>query len=491
MKKFLFFVFIVIVCFSCINPQGSLDIMREKWVIIYYGGGDNDLETDLLADVNEMEMVDIASKDIKIVALLDRNTAYSTDSEDWNGTRAYLIKLDPLAEYDPLTYQNSYFDRLIKSPRIEVPTLGIDDHGADVELDTGDPEVLQEYLHYVLRNFKADKYMLIMASHGDGVHQTYPGRSDFIINKQNSILQDIGNPNPYIIVDHQAGYHSLSPKELREAIQGAYDSLDLLGGSYSERRLNIIAFDACLMGMVEVAYELKDCADYLLASPEELPGRGYPYAEILHDLVNDNLRLTPQRIIQVIADTFVYSYTNGTSVENTETPATAEFCTLSAIDLSKMEALGKSINDLAASFNEFSYQGTSSWILSAKYGLNSSRAKHHLDLKSYLEHIPSFSAEKEEVLMRLEEAIIYYRGSNQPIANFTKNNYPENYIPPKYSELGGMAILFPNFNGSMSPAPLSESDWNAYNADNLLFLTDCPEWKLFLDRMEEKDNPYP
>lgn len=38
-----------------------------------------------------------------------------------------------------------------------------------------------------------------------------------------------------------------------------------------------IIFDACLMGCIEVAYELKDVCDYVLFSPTEILSQGFPY----------------------------------------------------------------------------------------------------------------------------------------------------------------------------------------------------------------------
>lgn len=41
--------------------------------------------------------------------------------------------------------------------------------------------------------------------------------------------------------------------------------------------LEYIYFDCCLMGSVEVMYELRHCADYIVSSPSELPRDGMPY----------------------------------------------------------------------------------------------------------------------------------------------------------------------------------------------------------------------
>lgn len=43
------------------------------------------------------------------------------------------------------------------------------------------------------------------------------------------------------------------------------------------RGMEYLYFDCCLMGSVEVAYELRDCADYIVSSPSELPRDGMRY----------------------------------------------------------------------------------------------------------------------------------------------------------------------------------------------------------------------
>ena len=50
-------------------------------------------------------------------------------------------------------------------------------------------------------------------------------------------------------------------------------------------KFDFILFDACLMGAVEVAYELKDNADYIIASSTETLYTGFPYDMIIPDLM--------------------------------------------------------------------------------------------------------------------------------------------------------------------------------------------------------------
>ena len=50
-----------------------------------------------------------------------------------------------------------------------------------------------------------------------------------------------------------------------------------LKSALEDTHWDVLGFDACLMGSVEVLYELKDLADYFLASPGEIPSYGWDY----------------------------------------------------------------------------------------------------------------------------------------------------------------------------------------------------------------------
>ena len=51
--------------------------------------------------------------------------------------------------------------------------------------------------------------------------------------------------------------------------------------------MDVIYTDACLMGGIEVAYQLKDVSDYLVFSPELTPGPGGEYQGIIERINSD------------------------------------------------------------------------------------------------------------------------------------------------------------------------------------------------------------
>ena len=50
-------------------------------------------------------------------------------------------------------------------------------------------------------------------------------------------------------------------------------------------RFDFILMDACLMGSVEAAYELRNKTDFIIASPTEIIYMGFPYGQIIPELI--------------------------------------------------------------------------------------------------------------------------------------------------------------------------------------------------------------
>lgn len=60
-----------------------------------------------------------------------------------------------------------------------------------------------------------------------------------------------------------------------------------------------LLFDCCNMQNAEVAYELRDAADYIIASPAEITGEGAPYKELVPDFFIEDME---QMAIKTCAD---------------------------------------------------------------------------------------------------------------------------------------------------------------------------------------------
>ena len=100
-----------------------------------------------------------------------------------------------------------------------------------------------------------------------------------------------------------------------------------------KRPVDILGMDACLMSMVEVAYQMRDVAGYAVGSEETEPGDGWPYDRILQSLAAQP-SMTPEDLAQEIVKRYIASYGAGENV------------TQSALRLADLKALTQAIDGL-------------------------------------------------------------------------------------------------------------------------------------------------
>lgn len=86
------------------------------------------------------------------------------------------------------------------------------------------------------------------------------------------------------------------------------DFRDALSSSFPQP-LKFILFDSCLMQSAEVAYELRNCTDYLIGSPAEIPGPGAPYQTVVPALFTD--KDLPVNIANAYYDPYEERYGKG------------------------------------------------------------------------------------------------------------------------------------------------------------------------------------
>lgn len=96
--------------------------------------------------------------------------------------------------------------------------------------------------------------------------------------------------------------------------------------------------DCCNMMCVEVAYELRNCADYLIGSPAEIPGFGAPYHKMVTHFFSQS-----DTFYADIVDSYAASY--------------KDYLPLSAIQLSEMESLAKATKAVLPAVAEHLKQG--------------------------------------------------------------------------------------------------------------------------------------
>ena len=136
------------------------------------------------------------------------------------------------------------------------------------QLDSTAPETLRDFVQYCAREYPADRNILILWDHGGG--PVYGFGYD----------------------EYRSASATLTLDEMQTALKEAGVKFDFIG------------FDACLMGCMESAMALTDCADYLIASEDFISGYGWEYQYWLTELGDDVTLPTPS-LGRTIVDTFV------------------------------------------------------------------------------------------------------------------------------------------------------------------------------------------
>ena len=149
------------------------------------------------------------------------------------------------------------------------------------EVDMADPATLAGFADFLRSRYPATNYLLVLWDHGNG---WYPGYG----------------PSRAIFIDESHGHEmGVAGGELAQAMAGVKQALG--------KRVRILAFDACLMAMTEVAAEVRDACDYMLASEVLVPADGLPYTELLDRLTSRPTR-TPAEVLPDVCRDYVEHY---------------------------------------------------------------------------------------------------------------------------------------------------------------------------------------
>lgn len=267
------------------EPRPPVDPVRQSqttaaWTVMVFIAGDNNLEAAGLYDLNEMEVVG-SSPDVNIVVEIDRSNDYVDWDGDWTEGRRYYIQQDDDLE-------------TISSPVVQ--NLG--------EINSGDANAVADFATWGITTYPAQKYMLVLWDHGGGW------------------------------ISHSSDDDSGDDLTLSELRGG----LDRVIADTGIGKLEVIGFDMCLMGQLEVFETLTPYANYGIASQENEPGAGWFYV-FLDELVKKP-SMNGAELGQYVVDYFAAFFE--------EIWERDELYSLGVVDLSQAPAMSAAINRFAA-----------------------------------------------------------------------------------------------------------------------------------------------
>ncbi len=256
------------------EPAWQTPPILKSWTLMFYFGGDNGLSQSYDPIFNFLELA-ANNPYVNIIVLWDKigsgNSAY------------FKVK----------------YDSDIR--KIATYTSGIDMFpiGVNNEVNTGDGSVLSDYVVWARTKYPAQHYSLILSDHGSGLRGT---------------MFDETNSNDYITLP-----------ELKFALKAATENYSNI--------IDVLYLDSCLMGMIEVVYQVRSSTDFFIASQNLQFAFPAPYYYYVNRITNST---TPSQLASI----FVTSY-DEICRENQYA------CTMSAGEMSRLDSLVSATNNLA------------------------------------------------------------------------------------------------------------------------------------------------
>jgi len=280
--------------------------------------------------------------------------------------------------------------------------------------DMSDPQTLINFIKYAVDKYPAKRYMLILNSHGGGWYGVSPDEAN-------------------------GSGDMMSLPELRQAME-------------TGPHFDVVVFHACLMSMTEVAYEIKDLADYMVSSEISMPALSVLGADVwLKELMN-NPKMSSydlsKKIVQCV-------YDNGEFAQKTTHMAVT--------DLTKMDVLGAKIANLG---NKLTTEVGDNW----NEVFEAWNETHYIS-----EGFPSFTDLREFVKMLQQKPglsqinLITQAGTEVLNAFNAAMPFTKCYLENNDHTYGGLTIHFPQ----------QEDHFTKSEYDNLKF--DDTNWTNFLE----------
>nr|AIE93954.1 peptidase C11 clostripain [uncultured marine group II/III euryarchaeote AD1000_41_D11] len=205
---------------------------------------------------------------------------------------------------DQVPQDDSHAYRVIQHGLEETPLQEINASWSN-ELDMGKGETLRDFMIWATTEYPAEKKILVIWNHGSGWEKVAEDRESH-----------------------------LTVPEIRESIEQYREET-------GDSKLTMIGFDACLMGMFEIAYELKDQAEMVHGSEAYEPLEGWTYNHLLYKL---DKNLTNEELAQNVVYDYVESYRNGSVY-------TSYSVTAAVIDTTKLESLWNDLENFSSELN--------------------------------------------------------------------------------------------------------------------------------------------
>ena len=236
-------------------------LAKANYTLLYYAQGGGDLDVNILTNINQFY------QGLSAIGANKVHVAIQYKASTRENIKKQFITLPNITAADAdeagrdmgsttfrLVANSNYsgFQANIQALQ-EKCILGRTGSNADITK----PDSLANFIKWAAKMAPADKYILIMSSHGGG----YLPHDDYMQATTRGIIYDDG---------YQGHFFSLP--DITEALEK------------SGVHMTAIYMDACLMNTLEYQFELQPLTDYLLLSSFSVPGFGGQYNSLVQQL---------------------------------------------------------------------------------------------------------------------------------------------------------------------------------------------------------------
>lgn len=202
------------------------------------------------------------------------------------------------------------------NPPIAPNVNGNSNGNHDGQIMEPDPKTsLQEFLQFCAKKYPARHYMLFMLGHGVVVG------------------------NDVFMLDEHASEHSLTLTQMGEILKVFKETI-----ARKDASLELVSFHSCSVSSIEVAYELRDIAKYMLASQGPAYVGSWPYRQILVRIFNALAAGTPTNVRDLLFDVH-----HSCMLNSADFLLAGYSFQLTLCDLEKVDSLKNAIQELVRS----------------------------------------------------------------------------------------------------------------------------------------------
>ncbi len=205
-------------------------------------------------------------------------------------------------------------------------------------------------------------------------------------------------------------------------------------------KTDYILFDNCYMSGIEVAYDLKDATDYLIASPTEVLGDGMPYATVGRNLLKGDYN--------GVVDGFYNYYKNYTITfkdGHTEDYSCGTLAVINCEELDAMASLMKTIN------SQFTFDAANREKVQVMDGIEPTI---FFDMGDYLDYLCPDASLLSQAKAQLDKVVPYKRSTGMFYSTYNE----QKTLTSKFS---GITISDPTNNSKVTKALTTTAWWKA------------------------------